>query len=43
MVPPPWIPYLKNQDDVQWFEKYPESKHEAPTLPEELTYLFEDF
>lgn len=22
----PWIPTIKNKDDVSWFEKYPESK-----------------
>jgi protein kinase A len=25
-IPTPWIPLVKDPYDVQWFDKYPESK-----------------
>ena len=28
-IPAPWIPFLKNDEDVSWFEKYPDSKNPA--------------
>lgn len=39
----PWIPVIKNKDDVSWFEKYPESKEQAKPLTMELEQLFHDF
>jgi len=42
-IPAPWTPYLKNNEDVSWFEKYPDSKETAKNLPKELYHLFEDF
>jgi len=32
-VPAPWTPYLKSEEDVTWFEKYPDSKEAAKPLP----------
>jgi hypothetical protein len=31
-IPAPWIPFLRNQEDVSWFEKYPDSPEPAVPL-----------
>ncbi len=35
-IPAPWTPFLKNDEDVSWFEKYPDSKEPAKPLPRDL-------
>ncbi len=42
-IPAPWTPFLKNEEDASWFEKYPDSKEQAKALPRDLQYLFEGF
>lgn len=36
-IPPPWIPEMKNQEDTNNFDKYPESMEEpkAPTAQQQ--------
>ncbi|CAK80602.1 unnamed protein product (macronuclear) [Paramecium tetraurelia] len=42
-IPPPWVPYLRSEDDVFWFEKYPDSTDAPKQLPRELQHMFDDF
>ncbi|EGR29799.1 hypothetical protein IMG5_148270 [Ichthyophthirius multifiliis] len=42
-ITPPWIPFLRNEQDDSCFEKYPDSRESAQSLSEDLQYLFEDF
>lgn len=42
-IPPPWIPYLRSDDDVQWFEKYPDSIEAPSQLPKNMAHVFDDF
>lgn len=42
-IPAPWTPFLRNDEDSSWFEKYPDSKEPAQMLPKDLQYLFLDF
>ncbi len=42
-IPAPWTPFLKNNEDVSWFEKYPDSKEQPKTLGKDLEHLFDDF
>jgi hypothetical protein len=42
-IPSPWIPPLKNEQDSQWFEEYPDSDQPAEPLSRELNELFDGF
>ncbi|KRX03955.1 Protein kinase-like domain [Pseudocohnilembus persalinus] len=39
----PWTPFLQNEGDSSWFDKYPDSKEQAKPLQPDLQYLFEGF
>ena len=34
-IPPPWIPFLRNETDSQWFDKYPEERDDIPHIDDE--------
>jgi len=42
-IPAPWVPFLRSEEDVAWFERYPDSKEPPKVLPKELQQLFTDF
>jgi len=34
-IPPPWVPFLKAEDDNSWFERYPDSDGDVDILSSE--------
>ena len=34
-IPPPWTPFLRNDIDSQWFDKYPDELEEIPAIEDE--------
>lgn len=42
-IPAPWVPALRNEQDSQWFEEYPDSEQPARPLDREQNELFDGF
>lgn len=42
-IPPPWTPFLRNETDSQWFDKYPDEPEDIPSIEDDKQCLFDDF
>ncbi|CAD8195194.1 unnamed protein product [Paramecium octaurelia] len=42
-IQPPWIPFLRNETDSQWFDKYPEERDDIQPIDDEKQHMFDDF